>query len=294
MNSECEGFFLLSDDQLLKIFNSISAHIAILDKTGLILETNAAWNNFALTNGMPENYNFKKRNYLKICEKISGHDFNKASIVASGLRDVINRKTDEFLYDYSCHSPLGKKWFYMRAVLMAEDKLSRVIVSHEDITELKLAQKSLHHHKEILEKKNKSLEEANIALKVLLNQRENDKTEMEKNFLINTKTFVQPYIQKLKQEPLNKKNKTLLSIIENHLNDIISPLINTFSNAGIILTPQELQVAALVKDGKSTSEIADLLYVSEATVSYHRKNLRAKLGIKKKQVNLRSRLMSMT
>ena len=293
MNKDCDGFFLLSDEQLLKIFNSVSAHIVIIDKDGFILETNAAWNNFAIANGMPEHYNFKKTNYIDVCEKALGHNCDNAMTVVSGIRDVIEQKTDEFLYEYPCHSPHGKKWFYMRAVLMAEDKLLRVIISHEGITELKLAQHALHKNKAMLEKKNQSLKETNIALKVLLNQRENDKVEIEKKILMNIKTFIKPHIQKLKQETLSNKNKTLLDIIDNHINDMASPLMHTLSNAGIMLTPQELQVASLVKDGKSTSEIADLLYVSEATISFHRKNLRAKLGLKNKQTNLRSHLLSL-
>ena len=181
----------------------------------------------------------------------------------------------------------------MRAVLIEENDPSRVIISHEDITQLKLAQNSLKKHKEILEDKNQSLEEANIALKVLIRQRENDKAEMEKKILTNVKTFVLPYIQKLKQGQLSEKDKTLVNIVDDHLSDIISPLMQTLSNAGVMLTPQEMQVAFLVKDGKTTSEIADILFVSEATISFHRKNLRDKLGLKNRQANLRSVLLSM-
>ena len=53
-------------------------------------------------------------------------------------------------------------------------------------------------------------------------------------------------------------------------------------------------MATLVKDGKSSAQIADILYVSEATVSFHRRNLRIKLGLKNKKVNLRSHLLSMS
>ena len=74
----------------------------------------------------------------------------------------------------------------------------------------------------------------------------------------------------------------------------VTPMIQKLSHAGILLTPQEIQVAALVKDGKTTAEIADIMFISEATVSFHRKNLRSKLGLKNKQANLRSYLMTMS
>jgi len=182
----------------------------------------------------------------------------------------------------------------MRVVLIAENGPPRVIISHEDITQLKLAQEALRENQDILEDKNQSLEESNIALKVLIRHRESDKAEMEKKFLTNVKTFVLPYIQKLKQGQLSEKDRTLVGIVDDHLNDIISPLMQALSNASVMLTPQEMQVSVLVKDGKTTSEIADILFVSEATISFHRKNLRDKLGLKNRQTNLRSFLLSMS
>lgn len=177
---------------------------------------------------------------------------------------------------------------------MADDGPLKIIISHEDITQLKLTQEALEANQKQLEDKNQSLNELNTALKVLIQQREVDKAEMEKKFLANVKTLVLPYISRLKESRLSEKDKTLLSIIDDHLHDIISPLLKNINNADIMLTPQEIQVASLVKDGKTTSEIADILFVSETTVSFHRKNLRNKLGLKNRQANLRSFLLSMS
>ncbi len=286
--------FVFSDELLRNIFNSVSAHIAILDESGLILATNQAWNDFSASNGLPENFNFYQMNYLSICDAAGADGIKDAAAVVSGIRQVINGEVDEFLYDYPCHSPQGPRWFYMRAVLMADDGPLRVIVSHEDITQLKLAQESLKENQQTLEEKNQSLNELNTALKVLIKQRENDKADMEKKFLTNVKMLILPYIDRLKESRLNEKDKTLVNIIDDHLQDIISPLLQNINNADIMLTPQEIQVASLVKDGKTTSEIADILFVSESTISFHRKNLRRKLGLKTRQANLRSFLLSMS
>ncbi len=283
-----------SDRFIAQIFNSLSAHIAIMDDQGRILDTNAAWNAFSNANSEGAPVDFKGMNYLSICESATNEGTLDAGHVARGIRRVIEKKTREFMYDYPCHSPRGKRWFYMRAVLMEESNPLRVIISHEDITALKLAQESLKEHQAILEEKNLSLEEANIALKVIISRREADKREMEKKFLSHIKTFVLPYLKKLKAGDMGDRNMTLLSIVEDQLNEVISPLMQNLANAQVMLTPQEMQVAALVKDGKTTSEIADVLYISEATVSFHRKNLRAKLGLKNRQINLRSFLLSMS
>jgi DNA-binding CsgD family transcriptional regulator len=177
---------------------------------------------------------------------------------------------------------------------MSDAKPVRVIISHEDITALKLVEEALRESREELKEQKQSLEEANIALKVLLKHRENDKLELEKNVLTNVKELVLPYVEKLKEVPLKPRNKTLVEIIENHLKDIISPLLQKFINAQIILTPQEIKMVALIKDGKSSKEIADILAISETTVNFHRKNLRKKFGLKNRQMNLRSYLISMS
>ena len=283
-----------SEELARAVINSLSAHIAILDKNGVILETNRAWNAFSSKNGMPEDFDYRGINYLEVCDAAAGEDASDARNIAQGIRRVIQGHTSEFLFDYPCHSPDSRHWYYMRAIWMSDTKPARVIISHEDITALKLVEEALRESREQLKEQKQNLEEANIALKVLIKQRENDKLDLEKNVLTNVKELVLPYVEKLKEAPLKPRNKTLVEIIENHLKDIISPLLQKFSNAQIILTPQEIKVVALIKDGKSSKEIADILNISETTVNFHRKNLRKKFGLKNRQMNLRSYLMSMS
>ena len=283
-----------SEELARAVIDSLSAHIAILDENGVILDYNRAWQAFSVKNGMPEDFDFKGINYLGICDSATGEDAADAFDVGKGIRQVIHGEITEFLFDYPCHTPSSKHWYYMRAIRMSGTIPVRVIISHEDITALKLVEEALRESREELEERKQSLEEANIALKVLIKQRENDKLELEKNVLTNVKELVLPYVEKLKDVPLKPRNKTLVEIIENHLKDIISPLLQKFSNAQIILTPQEIKIVALIKDGKSSKEISDILNISETTVNFHRKNLRKKFGLKNRQMNLRSYLISMS
>jgi len=283
-----------SDELARTVLNSLSAHIAILDENGVILETNKAWRTYAVNNGMPETYEHRGVNYLEICEETTGSDATDADNVARGVRAVIRGELEEFLYDYPCHSDDGPHWYYMRTIRMKGPGAIRVVVSHEEITALKLAEEALKKSQEELFEQKQSLEEANIALKVLLKQREADKQELEKKVLTNVKDLVLPYVEKLKNSRLKPRDKTLVEIIETHLNDVISPLLQHFANAKILLTPQEMQVANLVRDGKTSKEIADILNVSEATVNFHRKNLRVKFGLTNQKTNLRSYLISMS
>jgi DNA-binding CsgD family transcriptional regulator len=284
----------INDELARTVLNSLSAHIAIIDENGIILETNTAWRQYAIRSGMKETYDGKGVNYLAVCDATTGKDADDAAAVAKGIRTVIMGDIKEFLYDYPCHSPDEKHWYYMRAVRVLYSGPVRIIVSHEDITALKLTEESLRKHEEELEQQTQSLEEANIALKVLLKQRESDKHELEQKVLANVRQLVLPYVEKLKNSRLKPRDKTLVDIIESHLDDVISPFLQRMSTAKSILTPQEIQVAALVKEGRSSQEIADILNVSVTTVNFHRKNLRQKFGLRNTSTNLRSHLMSMT
>jgi DNA-binding CsgD family transcriptional regulator len=283
-----------SDELARTVLNSLSAHIAILDENGVILETNKSWHMYAVESGMPENCDHKGVNYLEICDGTTGSEADDAGNVAEGIRAVIRGDLEEFLYDYPCHSADGPHWYYMRTIRMAGPGPVRVVVSHEEITALKLAEEALKKSQEELFEQKQSLEEANIALKVLLKQREADRQELEKKVLTNVKDLVLPYVEKLKNSRLKPRDKTLIEIVETHLNDVISPLLQRFANAKILLTPQEMKVASLVKDGKTSKEIADILNVSETTINFHRKNLRVKFGLTNQKSNLRSYLLSIS
>ena len=285
---------LFQDELNRTVLNSLSAHIAILNQEGVILETNSAWRQFAINNGMPEDYDDRGANYLEICDTSPGSDESDAHRVAEGIREVIDGSIDEFLYDYPCHSKNEQHWYYMRAIRMAGDGPVRVVTSHEEITALKLTEEALRKNQEALIEQKQSLEETNIAMKVLLKQREEDKLDLEKKVLSNIKDLVFPYVEKLKNSRLKTKDRTLVDIVDRHLQDIISPLLQRFANASLILTPQEMQVAALVKDGRTSQEIADILNVAETTINFHRKNLRIKFGLRNKRTNLRSYLLTLS
>ena len=277
------------------VLNSLSAHIAIMDADGVILETNIAWRRFANDNCSGDETDHSiGANYLAICDAAQGPGSRDARNVARGIRQVISGEVEEFLYDYPCHSPSGKHWYYMRAVRTTGEEPLRVVVSHEDITALKLTEEALRSSRKALREQARSLEESNIALKVLLDHRDKDRQELERKVLSNVKGLVLPYIEKLKGARLKPRERTLVDIAATHLEDIISPFLQNVANADIILTPQEMQVAALIKDGQSSKEIAQVLNIAEATVNFHRKNLRIKFGLHNRRMNLRSHLLSMS
>lgn len=272
--------------------NALSAHIAVLDHQGCIIETNRAWQAYAGENDMVQKPP-GTANYLEVCDRSAAAGDEIAARVAQGIRDVLAGRKAEFRLDYPCHSPRGRQWFYMRVLKIPDAEPARLVVSHEDITDLKLAEEKLLHRERTLEAQRRELEEANIALRVVARQNEKDRAELEERILSNVASMVLPHLEKLRNARLRPREKTSLEMAEAHLRDILSPLIQKLAAAHIFLTPQEMEVAALVREGKTSKEIADHLGVSDATVHFHRKNLRKKLGIKSREVNLRTYLLSL-
>ncbi len=146
--------------------------------------------------------------------------------------------------------------------------------------------------KEELEMKTLNLEEINTALRVLLQKREEDKTKIEENMLSNVKELVEPYLEKLKESRLDVRQMGYVSILESNLNEIISTFSSRLSSKFLNLSPSEVRVANLVKQGRDTKEIAGLMSLSSKTIATHRRNIRKKLGISDMKANLRTHLLS--
>ncbi|MBU3946940.1 MAG: PAS domain S-box protein [Proteobacteria bacterium] len=174
------------------------------------------------------------------------------------------------------------RWFEAHAY-PSEEGLS---VYFKDITKRKRAEKTLR-------MKTQSLEEVNAALKVLLRQLEGSKADIEGKILSNVRELVLPYIDNFKNSNLSSRQLSVLNIVESNLNNIISSFLPLLKLKHHNLTPREIEIASLVKEGRSIKDIAELLSIGITTVQFHRNSLRKKFGLKERDANLRSYLLSL-
>jgi DNA-binding NarL/FixJ family response regulator len=191
-----------------------------------------------------------------------------------------------------------------RSIRKAYDELDRRVIertaeltraNHQlsiEIAERKRMNLELQEKEKELEYKSLNLEETNAALKVLLRQRKEDRLQLEEKIIANVREFVLPFIERLKQTGLTNTQSTFIGIIETNLKDITAPFSPKLSPRYMTLTPNEIHVVNLVKQGKRTQDIAELLDRTYGTVGSRRCHIRKKIGIKGKKVNLRTQLLS--
>ncbi|MEW6664522.1 MAG: PAS domain S-box protein [Thermodesulfobacteriota bacterium] len=283
-HKQIEARLHATDRSLQSFLENSPTPIAVFDEYGRIDLVNPAW------------------------ERLVGLERDQAvgqrldDVFKSGLARRIRRSNKEVLrsgmpveLDESIHFPSGLHYlhtvkFPLNDTTGQKDAVGTISV---DITARKLAKRELIKQEAELRTKSRQLAETNTALRVLLKQQEGDQRELEERIVANVEQLVLPYVRSLKGMRLNKTQMIYLQMVEAHLQDIVAPFLRHVVSQYPHMTAKEIQVATLVRDGKSNKDIADLMNLAVNTVEIHRHNLRKKLGLQNKKVNLRSYLLSL-
>lgn len=155
------------------------------------------------------------------------------------------------------------------------------------------SQEALKDREQELRSNAKRLEEINTALNVMLRKRDEDKLMVEERVLFNVKELVEPLLENLKNSGLDENQTGYVDALAAFLADIVSPFSQTLHSRFLDLTLSEIRVANLIKEGKTTKEMARLLSSTQRAIEFHRQNIRKKLGISNRKANLGSHLISL-
>jgi two-component system sensor histidine kinase UhpB len=138
-----EQALLESEAMKRGILNSLSTRIAVLDRQGVIVATNKAWENFDDMRGrVSKTAAVVGINYFELLRLAADQGDGLAARTANAIQAVINRETKFASIEYEVSGAGGKRWFLSRAMPLA-DSTDGAVISHEDITDRMLAHQAL-------------------------------------------------------------------------------------------------------------------------------------------------------
>jgi PAS domain S-box-containing protein len=262
--------------------------IVLLDRKGNILDVNARSHDWL--GYRPDEIAGKNFLDLPFLSKEG-----KSQVMANLSQRMAGKKISPYELDFIAKN--GEKRVGRIVATPIQDENGEIIqdlVIISDITERKQAEQALQQREAELKLRSRDIEEANTALRVLLKKRDLDKAKLGEKVLLNVNELILPYLEKLKMKSMSNKEKVYFDIIESNLNNIISPFMHNLSSKLIKLSPTEIQVIDLIKRSKTTKEIAITMNLATSTIDTHRNNIRKKLGLKNKNINLSTYLSSLT
>ena len=281
-----------SEEKFTTIFQNANDEIIYIDADGTIIDIN---------HKVEDIFGYKR-------EEAIGKKFYEFDVLSPEewqrlidlTQDLLSNRTSQMqVLQFEARRKGGKK-IYLEVnprLIKREGQTVGILAIIRDISTRKREEELLRKHTEqlnnLLKERTLNLEELNAALKVILKQVEEVKAEIQDKITFNITEFVLPYLEKIKKTNLDEIQRTYLNSLEKNLNDITAPVLRGVSTKYLKLTPSEIQVANLVKQGKNTKEIADTLFMSARTIETHRYNIRIKLGLKGKKLNLRTYLSSL-
>jgi DNA-binding CsgD family transcriptional regulator len=137
----------------------------------------------------------------------------------------------------------------------------------------------------------KALQESNTALRMVLTRIEQEKQEIHQDIKTNVEKILMPILHALAQQ-LPQAQRKYVEMLQTNLEEITSPFISQLSLSYHSMTPTEIAICNMIRNGMHTKEIAETRGVSGATINRHRENIRRKLKLTNEDVNLATFLQS--
>jgi PAS domain S-box-containing protein len=256
-----------SQQFLRSTLDALSAHIAIIDREGRIIEVNDAWRDFAIQNELDERHFGVGTNYIRVCEDARGEHAEDADEAARGLRQILSGEIDRFELEYPCHGPEEKRWFALRASYFNIDHGRCAVVAHENITASRMAAEQLERARDAAEAASRAKSE------FLANMSHEIRTPM---------TAILGYTDLVMESRDDDERQANLDVIRrngNHLLDVINDILDISKIESGRMTAERVSTspAAIIADVVSLMRVRaieknlslDLEYPTEIPESIH-------------------------
>jgi DNA-binding CsgD family transcriptional regulator len=260
--------FPLKPEIYYRLFEDFPGYLAILDEKGNILATNQFWQRSALQKGLIIRADGVGYNYLKLCEAAEGDEKEFAEQIKNGLLMVLKKKAPFFslIYEVSEADKPLKKFLFLFFPLRSKPRI--FVLLHQEIPEKEGPFPSM------------ETTEGERPLPSFLTGWFSLVRGVLHPFLNLLRNRLEPELEKVRTEVL-----TRLEEFEKNSLATLHPL--------AMLTTKEAQIALLVREGKTSEEIAQLLNLGKDAVDFYRKRIREKLGLKGKNISLKDYLQNL-
>lgn len=178
---------------------------------------------------------------------------------------------------------LKEEYALIRAVA---ERVSSVLMHMKALSDLRAAHRAI-------QREHQALQEANITLRTILSRLEEEKQEIKASIAANIQKVIMPIVFELELE-VTGRQRSYVTLLRRSLHEITSPFVSQMARDHVQLTPVEIAISTMIRNGLSTKEIAQLRCISPATVRRHRENIRRKLGLKNRKANLATFLQAST
>jgi DNA-binding NarL/FixJ family response regulator len=203
---------------------------------------------------------------------------------------VYNEPQGEVAIFYIKERPPADEGPFLREERVMLDEIARRIAA---IAVRMFAERNLQEMNRQLNLERAALQETNAALRTVLAKIEEDKQRIYKDLQSNVEKIVMPILQALALE-LPKPKRTYVDMLRTNLEEITSPFIRQLSqNHHHALTPTEIGICNMIRNGLRTKDIAQLRGVCTATINHQRERIRQKLKLTNGEVNLTTYLQSL-
>jgi len=268
---------LKSNEFLMFILDSIQDGVSILDTDMHIIFINRTVKNW---------YEFQKNFYSRKCYEVYHNRRTPCEFCPVQLSIESNKPEMGVVPYQTKNKDIGWQELYSIPIYNNNNKIIGFLEYIRDIS----FQRYIEHKFSDLLDRFDNIEKKNDLLQNLLKQKEYEKSEIENTIAVNMEKYVKPSLDFLKKCANGKDVK----LVEELIDEIVYPITKKRSSVYDLFTSRELQIAKLIRDGKTSKEIADTLCVTKKTVDFHRANIRKKLSIDSKKNNLRTFLITHT
>jgi len=125
------------------VLDAITENIVVINDTGEIQFVNKTWSEFGDNNACMIGDSWKGVNYIDECDKAAAMGDEFGAQASEGIKSVIAHEQENFYFEYPCHSPDEKRWFMMRVTPFQSENSHYFVISHQNITERKLAEEQV-------------------------------------------------------------------------------------------------------------------------------------------------------